>query len=331
MHTFRTAVVLMISLAGLAGISCQSSSEQQADSKPRIAGMVFQEDQFFRLVRFGMQQGAKDGNADLLEANSNEKPDKEIQLVNTYIARGVDAIVISPLSATASVAALKRAHQKGITIVTYNSTIEGNIPAAFIQSDQYDLGAQTGQEAVRYIKEQLDGTAKIATLAFSSNLPEQSAARTNGFKDQVTQLPGVEIVAEQDAWMAEKAVQKAGDLLTAHPEIDIIWAANEGGTVGAVMAVKNTAKAGEVTVFGTDISEQLLDFLVFEDNILQAVTGQQPFNIGYLAVESALKVIHGEPVESKVAMPGVLLTRRHPDRVRSFKQNLQELIARSAE
>jgi hypothetical protein len=36
-------------------------------------------------------------------------------------------------------------------------------------------------------------------------------------------------------------------------------------------------------------------------------------------------------VESKVAMPGVLLTRRHPDRVRSFRQNLQELIARSAE
>ena len=109
---------------------------------------------------------------------------------------------------------------------------------------------------------------------------KQSTQRVSGFKQELTQLPGVQIVAEQDAWLAEQAVKKAGDILTAHPEVNVIWAANEGGTVGAVMAVKNSGRAGKVLVFGTDTGEQLAEFLLNDDDILQAVTGQRPFEIG---------------------------------------------------
>ena len=116
------------------------------------------------------------------------------------------------------------------------------------------------EAAARYIKEKLGGKAKIAILAYKSQVPEQSNARTDGFKDALKDLPGVEIVAEQDAWLAEMATKKAGDILTAHPDLDMIWAANEGGTVGSVLAVKNAGKAGKVAVFGTDVSEQLLRF-----------------------------------------------------------------------
>ena len=160
-----------------------------------------------------MQDAADKAGVELLLANSANKPDKEIQLVNTYIARGVDAIVISPLSAKASATALQRAKDAGIVVVTYNSTVEGDIPVAYIESDQGDLGRQTGLVAQRYIEEQLGGQAKIATLAFKSQLAEQSDARRNGFVEVVGQLPGVEFVAEQDAWLPEMALKKAGDIL----------------------------------------------------------------------------------------------------------------------
>ena len=159
--------------------------EAPAEKKLKIAGIVFQEDQFFRLIQFGMQDAADKAGVELLLANSANKPDKEIQLVNTYIARGVDAIVISPLSAKASATALQRAKDAGIVVVTYNSTVEGDIPAAYIESDQGDLGRQTGLVARRYIEEQLGGRAKIATLAFKSQLAEQSDARRNGFVEVV--------------------------------------------------------------------------------------------------------------------------------------------------
>ena len=259
-------------------------------------------------------------------ANSASKPDKEIQLVNTYITRKVDAIIISPLSATASVTALKRARDKGIKVITYNSTVEGDVPLAYIESDQRDLGAKTGQAARRYIEEKIGGKAKVAVLAFKSQLPETSNGRSGGFIDEVKKLPGVEIVAEQDAWLPEMAIKKVGDILTANPDINIIWAANEGGTVGAVMAVKNAGKSGQVAVFGTDASKQLVDFLLSDNDILQAITGQQPFAIGSRAVETALAALKGEKVEKKVSMEGVLLARSDPDKVRAFRAELSKLI-----
>ena len=323
----KKTMMFVLSVIVLCMVFCSCSKKNDVKtSKPKIAGIVFQEDQFFRLILFGMRDAAEKGGAEFFAANSLNKPDKEMQLVNTYIARKVDAIVISPLSRKASQAAIKRANDKGITIITYNSTIDAAFPASYIESDQFDLGAQTGRAARKYIEENLGGKAKIAILAFKSQVPEQSNQRSDGFKSEVTKLPDVRIVAEQDAWLAEMAVKKCGDILTANPDVNIIWAANEGGTVGSVMAVKNAGKAGRVAVFGTDTSEQLISFLLSEDNILQAITGQRPYEIGSMAVEYALKALRDEPIEKKVSMPGILLRRDDPQGVKAFEKKLKELI-----
>lgn len=319
--TSCAATAILVVLLFLPG--CRRSNPDSGRAK--VAGIVFQEDQFFRLVLFGMRHAAAENNVELLEANSAGKPDKEIQLINTYIASNVGAIVVSPLSATASRSALDRAREKGIVVITYNTNVEGSSPAAYIESDQSDLGRSTGMAAREYIEQQCGGRATVAILAFHSQSPEQSALRVNGFKEEVTKLPGVTIVAEQDAWLAEQAVKKGGDILTANPGLTLLWAANEGGTVGAVMAVKNAGKAGKVAVFGTDTGEQLADFLLSDDNILQAITGQQPFEIGSLAVQSAARALRGEPVEPRLSLRGFLLTRRNPDAVRQFIARLREL------
>ncbi len=299
--------------------------KQQQEQKKRIAGIVFGEDQFFRLVLFGMRDAARTNGVELLEANSAQKPDREIQLVNTYIASNVDAIVISPLSTVSSVSALARARDKKIAVVTFNTTIVEDFPASFIESDQVDLGASTGRAARAYIEQHLGGKAQVAILAFMSQAKEVSAQRTDGFTQEITKLPGVKIVAQQDAWMPEQGVKKVNDILTANPGVNLIWAANEGGTTGAVMAVKNSGKAGKIVVFGTDTDEQLANFLLADDNILQAVTGQQPFEIGRLAVEAAVKTLKGEPVDKKRSLPGILLTREKPAEISAFKERLLNL------
>jgi ABC-type sugar transport system substrate-binding protein len=321
----RTRIVLTFLVVALLTLLVGCSTKQKEQPKKRIAGIVFQEDQFFRLVLFGMRDAATKNGAELLEANSDGKPDKEVQLINTYIANNVDAIVISPLSARASLSALNRAHEKGIVIVTYNTTIESDAPASFVESDQSDLGAKTGQAARAYVENKLGGKAQVAIISGRSQIPEQANMRISGFQNEITKLPGVKIVADQDAWLAEQAVKKVGDILTANPNVNIIWAANEGGTVGAVMAVKNAGKAGKVAVFGTDNSEQLSNFLLDDDHILQAVTGQRPFDIGSKAVEAAVSVMKGQQVEKKVSLPGVLLSRERPEEVKQFKEHLKQL------
>ncbi|QBK31979.1 substrate-binding domain-containing protein [Roseitalea porphyridii] len=291
-----------------------------------VAGIVFQQDQFFRTIQMGMQAAAEEAGATLLEGNSDSQPDKEISLIDTYIARGVDAIVISPVSGVASIPPLARAKERGIHVVTYNSTIEDDsIPVSYLNSQQRDLGNTTGDMAAAFIRDQLGGEANVATLGFQALLPEISADRVDGFVEKAEEGGTLNIVAQQDAWLAEDAVQVAGDIITANPDLNIIYAANEGGTVGAVQAVRNAGKQGEIFVFGVDGTEQLVGFLLDEDNVLQGVTAQQPFVMGQMAVQSAIAAARGEEVEQTVIVPVLGLSRTDQAGVEEFQDYLRSL------
>lgn len=291
-----------------------------------VASVVFQQDQFFRTIQMGMNAAAESAGATLLEGNSDSKPEKEISLIDTYIARGVDAIVISPVSKVASIPALKRAKEKGIHIVTYNSTIDDpSIPVSYLNSKQRDLGNTTGMMAAKFIADEMGGSVKVATLGFKALLPEISADRVDGFIEEAEKGGAVEIVSQQDAWLAEKAVQVAGDIITANPDINIIYAANEGGTVGAVQAVRNAGKQGEIFVFGVDGTEQLVGFLLDDDNVLQAVTAQQPYVMGEMAVNAAVAASKGETVDKTVIVPVLGLSRTDKPAVEEFQAYLRSL------
>jgi sugar transport system substrate-binding protein len=318
----RIMMMVLVALL-LCATAFAAGQKDEGDEKLVISGIVFQDDQFFNVIQMGMQAAADDLGVELLLANSNNKQDKEMELVNTYIARGVDAIVISPLSETASIAPLKRAHDKGIKIVTYNSPLGADFPVSYVNSSQSELGSGSGSVARGFIDKNLDGEIQVATLAFKSLLPEISDMRVNGFLNEITDMPGVKVVSQQDAWLAEDALAKAGDILTANPDLDIIYAANDGGTVGAVMAVKNAGK--DIVVFGIDASEQLAGFLKDDSNILQATTGQQPFQIGYQSIEFAVRAIKGEPVESTVIVPGMVLNRAEPAGIEKFLTDLKAI------
>ena len=314
---------LLLAAAVLSAGGC--SKKEPADAKLKIGAILMQQDQFFRLNELGMKAAAKDYDIDLRVQNATGALDKEITLIDTFTAQKVDAILVSPLSTKASIPGLKRAHDSGIKIIAYNNSLEADFPACNVVSDQVALGASTGEAARRYIEQKLgsEAKAKVAIIGFASQLPEQGGARVRGFKEEIQKLAGVQIVAEQDAWTAPKAATAVAEILTKHP--NVIWAANEGGTVGAVTAVKNAGQAGQVAVFGTDISKQLADFLLADDNILQAVTAQKPFEMGRTAVRAAVQVVGGRQVEKNKVLPGVLFSRDRPDEIRAYRRRLAEV------
>jgi simple sugar transport system substrate-binding protein/ribose transport system substrate-binding protein len=68
----------------------------------------------------------------------------------------------------------------------------------------------------------------------------------------------------------------------------------------------------------------LCNFLLDSDNILQAITAQQPFKIGSEAVNAALKSLRNEPVEKKSIVQGTLFSRQKPEEVKDYKAQLLE-------
>ena len=106
------AITLCVAVCLVLPGGCGRGTEETG--KPKVAGIVFQEDQFFRLVQYGMQAAADKYDVELLLANSTYSLDKEISLIDTYIVSKVDAIVISPLSMKSSIPASPRRRRGSI-------------------------------------------------------------------------------------------------------------------------------------------------------------------------------------------------------------------------
>ena len=180
--------------------------------------------EWFAEVIEGMKKAGVDLKAKVKILSSDSDVAKELALVDDLIAQQVSAISISPQSDTASVPAFERAVAAGIPVVTWNSKVNSPKSKYFVGVNNYDLGKNTGEFAVDYIKNKLGGKAKIVVIGTSKY--SVGIDRVRGFVDQIKTLPGIEIVAKQDAEFKELGLSVTESILQAHPETQIIWCWN---------------------------------------------------------------------------------------------------------
>ncbi|MDD3366560.1 MAG: substrate-binding domain-containing protein, partial [Sphaerochaetaceae bacterium] len=153
------------------------AAAQAETGRPKVAGVVFQEDQFMKLLQLGYKDTAEKAGFDFYPGNTNGDAAKEAEFLNTYVTQGYKGVAISPISEEASLKVLTDAANKGLLIGISNH--EFNLPflTGAFTSDNYNLGSTVGKAAAKYIKENLGGKATIAIVQFKTLLPEQSGAR----------------------------------------------------------------------------------------------------------------------------------------------------------
>ena len=295
--------------------AAEATEAPAADEEIVVAGIVFQDDQFMNMLTKGYQDAAAEAGVKCLTDNTQNDQAKEVELINTYLAQGVDGVAIAPLSSDASVAALKAADEQGmkVAITNINLTNAPFIVGGFT-SDDYTNCQLVGQVAAQILKEHYgDKTLKVAVVQFASLLPEISGNRVKGYLDALD-AGGIkyEVVADQDAWMQDTALATADAIITANPDLDVIIAVNDGGTIGSAQAVVNAGKSEQIMVFGHDGSEQIASMLLDDTNPLQAVVAQDPYGQGYNAMSVLIKAIKGEDVSATQGkcqfLPGIVLS-----------------------
>ena len=291
----------------------------------KLAGVVFQDDQFMNTMVKGYKAAAEKYGVEIVTANTNGDQSKETELIQTYMAQGISGLAISPISEVASIPNLQEATKKGMAIAVANTALKDtSFTTGSYTSDNMQNGLLVGQKAAEFIKANVKGPANIGILEFDSLLPEQSKARWGGFLDGLKAggVTDAKVVTQQSAWLQDTALTAMTDMLTAHPEIQLIYASNEGGTIGATQAVKQAGKAGQIYVFGYDGSDQITTMLLDKDNILQGVVTQDPYNIAFKAVESLVQYLTGTPspdMGKNTIVNGTYLDRANPDGVNQWR------------
>lgn len=106
-----------------------------------------------------------------------------------------------------------------------------------------------------------------------------------------------------------KAYQLTVDLLKDEPNLKGIIGLNEPSTLGAGQAIMDMGFQDKVKLFGFDNSSNEVKLL--EKGILLGTVMQKPFNMGYLAVKTAIEAVEGEKVERIIDTGSVIITKEN--------------------
>ncbi|MFV0527501.1 MAG: substrate-binding domain-containing protein [Lachnospiraceae bacterium] len=305
--------------------AADASDDSSSDSEEKLViGSVIMNTsgEWFAEVIKGQEQAAADLGVEFSIVSSDNEVSKENDNVATYVAQQVDALVISPLSADASVAAVESAVEAQIPVINWNTTVNTDTDG-FVGVSNYDLGGMTGEYVAEYIAENFPDGCKLAILGNSSY--EVGVERCNGFKDAVADIDGLEIVAEQDAELQDEGLDVTEQILTANPDIDMIWAWNQTSLLGCVAALQNAGNS-DIVVMGTDMSVELAKSMLSDAVTLQAITTQMPYDIGYSAVENAVKVARGEEIEKELLVPLKTYTKDNTDELNTYIEEHEDLV-----
>ena len=317
----RRLVSVLMCTAMVLGMTAPVMAADKDNADITIGSVIMNNSgEWFAEVMKGQEDAAKDLGVEFSIVSSDNEISKESDNVATFLAQQVDALVISPLATDASVAAVESASvDAGIPVVTWNTTSHiGVVPA--------ELGGNTGKYAVDYIKENFKDGCKVAIIGDSNY--EIGIERCNGFKDAIKELTDdgtVEIVNEQDAELQEEGIDITEQILTANPDVQMIWCWNQTSLLGCAAALEN-AQRSDIVLMGTDMSVELAKDMQGDSIKLQAITTQMPYEMGYQAVENAVKAVKGEDVEKEVMIPTYTYTKENQDEIQTYIDEHQDLV-----
>lgn len=306
----------LVALLALGIITCGTIGVGAAEKKIVIgSSIITYEHPFYIDVVNGMKRVVEKAGVELLLNDPKCKLAPQVSALETYIARGVDALVVYGVDPVGVVPVVEEATAKGIPVITADMELQTDKVVTFVGSNNIEIGTKVGKWTKEYIEKNMGGKAKIAIVAWLVSVAQQQ--RVQGFKDQVTQLPGVEIVTTQNVEEAlrENAMTVTENILTAHKDVDFIYGSNQTCCMGAVSAVE--ALGAEVKVVGVDIDTEMVRAI--KEGKLFATVAQQPLLLGEAAMQAAMIKIKGKEslgsdfVPERITIPVLLVSKDNLD------------------
>jgi ribose transport system substrate-binding protein len=280
---------------------CRQTRRKQIAVIPKAVSHLF-----FVSIHAGVDKAAEDFGVEVLWNGPNEETDhaRQIQIVDAMVTKHVDAIAISATDERALAAPVERAIRAGIPVTVFDSGVNVENYVTFVATDNHGAGCT----AARKLAGLIGGKGKVAMVMHkpggtSTVLREQCFEETTA-----KEFPEMKIVARQYG-MADRAKSRAAaeNMLTAHPDLNGMFASSEASSLGAIQAVRSRSLAGKVKLITFDFSDAHVEAL--EEGIIDIMLVQDPFRIGYEAVASLALKLRGETPGKRMDLPARAITK----------------------
>jgi ribose transport system substrate-binding protein len=277
-------------------LSCSDKHEQ---SKGRI-GVTCMDltNPFFKLIANVMEEEAAKYGYDVVALSGEKDTAKQNNQLADFAAQGYDAVFLNPVDSKAVAEGVKKAHQAGIPVFTYDVQVTDQqakeTVVSHIGSDNYQGGRLAAESMIKATGD----NGKIAIISY----PEVSSCilRVKGFKDYLKEHESkLKIVTKLSGEGSRNvAYTVATDMLQAHPGIVGIFAINDPSALGAYAAVVKAGKTDQITIVGFDASPAGKQ-AVYEKKLFDSPQ-QFPRKMAKGTVEAFIKYLNGEEVPKNI-------------------------------
>ena len=286
---------------------CNQSKTSESGEKKIVIGatMLSMQNEFVVNVADAMEAKAKELGAELIVVDAERSALKQVEQVESFIAQGVDAIILNPCEVEASSPAIKLALAAKIPIINVNSETTA-VPTAFAGSDD----EEAGKIAMKLIAEKLHGKGNVLMIHGFMGQAAQ-IKRSTGAKEILKANPGLKLLAEQTAdWDREKGMSLTENWIQSFgPQINAIFAQNDEMGLGAVKALEAAGLKSKVIVVSIDAIPDALQAV--KKGSLDATVFQNAKQQGGKAIETAIKAAKGEKFDKEVLIPFQLVTKEN--------------------
>jgi ribose transport system substrate-binding protein len=241
---------------------------------------------------------------------------RQIQIVDSMIARHVDGLALAAQDHTALDASLDRAAREGIPVTVFDSGVDSTNYMTFVATNNFEAG----QMAARKLAELLNDKGSIAMVL---HVPGSFSTmeRERGFEETIAkEFPRMHIEQKQYGMSdRSKAMAAAENILTAHPNLDGIFASTEPSSVGTALALKARGITGKLKFVAFDASEGMVEDL--KGGTIDALVAQDPFRMGYEAVATLVDKLNGKTPPKRIDLSARVITKPDLD-----KPEIKELL-----
>ena len=303
----RLACVLAVAIITLAGPGCGSTSSR----RPVIGvSMAHFDDNWLTILRMAMSEhAAKLPDIALQFSDAQGDVTRQLNQLQNFVTQGVAAVIVNAADTSATPSMTKVALDAGVPLVYVNRRpAEEQLPkgVVFVGSDDLEAGKLEMEDLARLMNYKGNVAIMIGELASNG-----AQMRTKAVEDVVAKYPGMKIVEKQAAnFQRERGLDLMNNWLTAGAKIDAVAANNDEMAIGAIMAIQQAGvPAGKILVGGVDATPDALAEI--EKGTLAVTVFQDARAQGRGAVDAALKLSRGEPIDSFVWIPFELVTREN--------------------
>ena len=307
---FLLLLCLLLNLAGCA-------AAQKPLRVTLVLKTVTEVAEFWGTLLSGVEKAAEEYGVELKVLTSPREIDidKQIELIRQVTADKPDVMILSAADYDRCAEATEEAIAAGIGVVAVDTDVNAEGRACFVGSNNYQIGQEMGSQMASYLPE----GGKVAVIQHMLTTTT-GIDRTRGVIDALTQAGNIEILG---SYCCDNSTLRAKEIPTAlledEPDIRGFVCTNEVCNVGAANALVELGMGSKVFVVGCDNSQRQIALL--EQNIIQAIVIQRPFNMGYMAVQQAVRVANGEQTDDFVEVSCVLIPREN-----MYTQENQKLL-----